>query len=216
VREQRPLNPRQRTLGRKTCGAYLVSKHVSRVREPSILLALHEAVKVAMGEGHHGSLGEGGEQLEVTGPEGREKILECHAPDVVADVQLSVSVSVLLPLPVALLKKQRAAWRWWARRRKVSNSSLSEPRPRILKTTKESGCCRQRAPDVEGGVDREEVLLHDLFHLLVHQGRAHAFESLDRRAQLCVRLVAGDALLLPSKSETRVERGEKRRGEERE
>jgi len=65
----------------QTWGTYLVSEHVPRVREPSILLALHEAVKVAMGEEHHGALGKRGEELEVAGPEGGDEILECHAPD---------------------------------------------------------------------------------------------------------------------------------------
>ena len=68
------------------------------------------------------------------------------------------------------------------------------------------------APHVERGVDREEVLLHHLFHVFIRQGMAHVLESLDRRAQLCVRLVAGDALLLLSKRWTREEGGKRRGG----
>ena len=85
---------------------------------------------------------------------------------------------------------------------------LSETRPRILHTTigiaskymsLTSRDAADDAPHVERGVDREEVLLHYPFHVFIRQGMAHVLESLDRRAQLCVRLVAGDALLLLSK-----------------
>lgn len=42
---------------------------------------------------------------------------------------------------------------------------------------------------------REEVLLDDLGHVIIHQRRAHVLELLDGRAELCVGLVPRDNLL---------------------
>lgn len=52
------------------------------MREPSVLLAPKEPIKVAVGEASHGALGEGGEQLEITRPEGGEEVGERHSPEV--------------------------------------------------------------------------------------------------------------------------------------